>query len=130
MEVTALLKKIRDSHDMLKYLQDKKFQNYMKYSKERVIKIESDGTPDSDCDAVEDEDVSSAESQEDYLYSNFEANDTRETDTLTPIKNAIGYSIVRGMNIPRDEKQRFIMKKNLSGGAFSARENNLPRQIS
>lgn len=50
MEITALLKKIRDSHDMLKNLQDKKFESFMKYGKDRVIKIESDGSPDSEQD--------------------------------------------------------------------------------
>lgn len=83
----------------------------MKYGKDRVIKIESDGSPDSDQDDKE-EVASSDESVEDYLYSN-NSDDGNETelDALTPIKNAIGYSIIKGMNIPRDEKQKFIERK-------------------
>ena len=48
MEVTALLKKIRDSYDMLKNLHDPKYRSYLKYSKDRVIKLDSDESSDSD----------------------------------------------------------------------------------
>lgn len=91
---------------MLKNLKDKKFGRFLKYGKDRVIKIESDGSSDSGKDDQEDE--SDGIYSNDCLHSDY--GKETEPNALTPMKNAIGYSIIKGMDIPSDLKQKLLMK--------------------
>ena len=64
LEITTILGKIRDSHDMLKNLQDKKFQTLLKYGKDRIINLDSGSNSDPDKQNATDEDM-----HDEYLFS-------------------------------------------------------------
>lgn len=48
MEVTMLLKKVRDSYDLLKNAQKKQYRKYLKYNKKRVIELKESSTSSDD----------------------------------------------------------------------------------
>ena len=73
LEITTLLGKIRDSHDMLKNLQDKKFQTLLKYGKDRIINLDDSGSnSDPDKENASDEDM-----HDEYLFSDDETIDNK-----------------------------------------------------
>lgn len=94
MEVTHVLKKIRDSYDILKNLQRKEYREFLKYNRKRVIDISE--KQKLDCSSSENCSSSSLDSDD--------AEKDKVKQNLT-VDDMLKMSIIRGMAIPKEQKK-------------------------
>lgn len=99
LDAKIMLKKIRDSHDLLKNMIENDYLQYLQYHRERIVDLDEDSLSDV-------EDVSDEEEKQAELYKEM------------TVKESMRLAIIRGMRLDPTQKNQLkdaIKKKDLKG---------------